>query len=270
MTKILFILKPNLDIEKYKTLFQKTKSLQKYEIFVNFANNIQSKENINLIVSIGGDGTFLSAARYAVMKKEAPPVLGVNLGSLGFLTLFDLDNFIEGIDLFFQEKLFIEQRTMLKVKTSKKELIALNDIVLSKNGLARILDYDLFINDEFVSNIKADGIVISTPTGSTAYSLAAGGPIIESSLAVVVLTPISPHTLANRPLVINNKNNIKILINNIKKDVIISADGQDLIFLEEEKEILVSKYLKNISVVKPQNAGYYNTLRKKLHLGVRG
>ena len=270
MKKILFILKPSLNINEYTKLFEEKKELNEYEFALFSAGNIKYDKDIDLIVTVGGDGTFLSAARYAVSRKDVPAILGVNIGSLGFLTLFDLENFIEGIKLFFKKELYIEERTMLSVDTPKKKLIALNDIVVSKSGVARILDYDLSINDEFVSSVKADGIVISTPTGSTAYSLASGGPILESSLNVIVLTPISPHTLANRPLVINNKNNVKILVKNIKKDVIITADGQEFVFLEEENEIIVSKHSKCINVVKPKNTGYYKILRKKLHLGVRG
>ena len=169
----------------------------------------------DVLVVFGGDGTLLHIAEEAAINKK--PVIGINLGTLGFLTEGSISKLNSILKEFFENKLVPDKRQLLNARIYKKNKLVsktnfLNDAVINKGALAKIINLDLFVDDILVSNLRADGIILSSPTGSTAYSLSAGGPIVIPSLPLVIITPICPHTLTNRPLVISNNSNIKIRI----------------------------------------------------------
>ena len=188
-----------------------------------------AKQPVKFVVLLGGDGTLLSAAR--VLARSDIPVIGVNLGSLGFLTEVTIKDLFGALAAADQGVASIEERAMLECHIERDGRVlasfdALNEIVVGKNTLSRLNSFEVNIDGVFVSNYKADGLIISTPTGSTAYSLAAGGPILTPSVAAFVITPVSPHSLTHRPLVVNDSVNIDIVVKAAKEGAFVSFDGQ--------------------------------------------
>lgn len=224
----------------------------------------------DVLIVLGGDGTFLHAAR--LIGDSKVPLLGVNLGGFGFLTEVNADELFPLLDDFLKQGYEIEERMRLKIKVKRnnrlyRDYSVLNDVVMHKRTLARIIDIGSFINEEYLTTFKGDGLIISTPTGSTAYSLAAGGPIIVPSLESIVMTPICPHTLTNRSLVISRDGRI-VLRPDIKKgEVILTMDGQVGLPLEENDEIEVARHGKGLKVIKVRLRGYYEILRSKFKWG---
>lgn len=217
----------------------------------------QKVKEADFVFSIGGDGTLLSTARkYAKYKKK---ILGINLGYLGYLTGCDKNNAFAAIDNLLKKNFFIEKRLMLQMGKN----LALNDICIGKNFDARLTEFDLFINNNMVESYRADGIIISTPTGSTAYNLSAGGPIVKPNLPVLILTPICPHSLYSRPLIISCKDKIKILIKNKSNGVKIIFDGQEIFSCKKEIYIKQAKVYAYIIKFKQEN--FYNVMRMKLY-----
>lgn len=219
------------------------------------------KKRYDLIIVIGGDGSFLTAARFV----NDTPILGVNAGSLGFLTETKKDQVLdvlkEGVDKGF----LIEERTMLEASYGNKKQVALNDIVVSRTGPARVVDINIYYNSEFIANLKSDGVIISTPTGSTAYSLSSGGPILHPAIKCFVITPVSPHTLTNRPIVVSDDGVIKIETS----DAVLSCDGQTFVSLEKKSELIIKKADRKIKMIRPYGVKYFDILRDKLHFGKR-
>ena len=208
------------------------------------------------IFSIGGDGTLLSTARkYAKYKKK---ILGINLGHLGYLTGCDKKNVFQAINNLFKKNFFIEKRLMLQMGKN----LALNDICIGKAFDARLIEFDLFLNNSLVESYRADGIIISTPTGSTAYNLSAGGPIVKPNLPVFILTPICPHSLYSRPLIISCKEKIKIVLKNKYDGVKIIFDGQEI--LPCAKEINIKQANACAYIIKFKQENFYNVMRQKL------
>jgi len=242
-----------------------TKFIPKTEIAIIEEKNIS---DINLIVAIGGDGTILKAAQTSSANNI--PLLGINCGKIGFLTdintqeLKSLTNILNG-------QYEQEQRLMLNcsiVKGEEKTFIgnALNEISLMRSDIVKILEFDIFINNKFVCSQRSDGLIISTPTGSTAYSLSAGGPIIQPSLKTISLIPICAHNLNTRPIVIEPHNTISIKFN---EDIItypcISCDGQDRHLIQTGQTIEISQAKNSLTLVHPLNYHYFETLKNKLH-----
>ncbi|MGH9678918.1 MAG: NAD(+)/NADH kinase, partial [Candidatus Acidiferrales bacterium] len=199
---------------------------------------------VDLLIVLGGDGTLLSAARLSAAEKV--PILAVNLGGLGFLTTVSLDELYPILEEIFANRYRISQRVMLQAEIVRggnviRRQIALNDAVLNKAALARIMDLELRVNGEYVTTYKADGLILSTPTGSTAYSLAAGGPIIYPVVEAFVVTPICPHTLTNRPLVLPDSVNVEIEFKAEDGTVFLTLDGQVGIELSNNDKIQISK-----------------------------
>ncbi len=231
----------------------------------------QIGKDCDLAIVIGGDGTLLHAAR-----KLAPygtPVLGVNLGRLGFLADVSPGEIEPRLQEFLNGRTDIEERFLLETRLtghsqSAQTLLALNDVVLHKWELARMIEFGASVNGNFITAYRADGLVIATPTGSTAYSLSAGGPIVHPSLRAITLVPICPHTLSNRPLVIESDSEIELHIKT--EDVtysMITLDGQTRIRLEEDTRITVKSHAKPVRLVHPVNYDYFDILRAKLHWG---
>lgn len=211
------------------------------------------------ILALGGDGTLLSCARrYLKFNK---PILGINLGNLGYLTSVEKSNAFFAIDNLLQKNFQIEKRSMLQIKNNEK-LTALNDICIGKSIASRLICFDLFINNNFIDCYKADGIIISTPSGSTAYNLSAGGPIIKPTLPVFVLTPICAHTLYSRPIVISDSDETKICLKSEFDETKIIFDGQEI--LPMQKEITITRSIFSANIIKTNSSGFYDILRQKL------
>lgn len=223
-----------------------------------------------MIIVLGGDGTFLHVA--SLINDETVPILGINLGSLGFLTETLISELYDVVDSFLDNKYEIEKRCRLRVNVvnidSTKELIerdVLNDISINNGRVARIIDLDLFADDEKVTSYRSDGLVISTPTGSTAYSLSAGGPIVYPTLGVIIVTPICPHTLTMRPIVLPSNITLKIKNRSENEDVYLTFDGQLSIPINSEvSHIEISQSPNPVYLIKSGKRGYFNILETKL------
>ncbi len=232
----------------------------------------QIPARVDLIVVLGGDGTLLATAR--LMENRPVPILAVNLGSLGFLTEITLDEMYSALESVLADRHRIEARRQLagEVERQGKEVaryLALNDIVLHKASLARILDFDVSIDGRFVSRIRADGLIISTPTGSTAYSLSAGGPIVLPSVEAMVVTPIAPHMLTNRPLVIPNSSIVEVVAASPGEHAYVTADGQEGEELDTGSRVRLRVSDRKVQLVTSPNRDYFQVLRSKLHWGER-
>jgi len=224
-------------------------------------------KNVDLIISLGGDGTLLRAARLVAAEKI--PVFGVNLGGLGFLTQIGADDLEKSLERLFQEKYFFDERMMLDcvVKRKDKEIkkfIALNDVVIGKGAFARIISLATYVNNDYVITYSADGLVVSTSTGSTAYSLSAGGPIVNPNINSIILTPICPHTLSARPLIISENDQVQIKLESIKKEVMVTIDGQEGFALEPNDEVIVKKSDHKARLITFKEKNFYAILREKL------
>ncbi len=224
------------------------------------------------IIVLGGDGTLLSLVR--LMGENQVPILGVNLGGLGFLTEITLDNLYKVLEGLIQGDYKCHRRMTLHIRVLRKgEMVAnftvLNDAVINKGTLARIIDLETTINDEYLTTFKADGLIISTPTGSTAYSLSAGGPIVYPSLQTIVITPICPHTLTNRPIIIPDDAVIKATLNSKNEEVILTLDGQVGFSLQFGDTIEVRKGENAILFIESPYKSYFEVLRTKLRWGER-
>jgi NAD+ kinase len=228
----------------------------------------------DLIIVLGGDGTYLSIAR--LMRDHSVPVLGVNMGQLGFLTEIKrtevrnvLNEILEGAPA------MISERALLEVTLTRKNKVifqgpVVNDAVVSKGAIARIIDLEIAINGVYAHSVRADGIIVSTPTGSTAYSLAAGGPIIEPQLSALVLAAICPHSLTQRPLVIPDSLEVKIHLKRRPGHVLLTLDGQDAVDMKEGDFVTIRRFKKHsLKLISSPTRDYFNLLREKLKFGMR-
>ncbi len=228
-------------------------------------------KDCDLAIVIGGDGTLLHAARELV--PYGTPILGVNLGRLGFLADVSPGEIEPRLQEFLSGQIDIEERFLLETRLtghnqSAQTLLAFNDVVLHNRELARMIEFRTSINGNFINAYRADGLVIATPTGSTAYSLSAGGPIVHPSLRAITLVPICPHTLSNRPLVIESDSEIELHVKTEDATYsMITLDGQTRIRLEEDTHIKVRSYPKPVRLVHPVNYDYFDILRAKLRWG---
>lgn len=225
--------------------------------------------NCDLILVLGGDGAFLSAAHQAAPFNV--PLVGINQGHLGFLTQITQENMFTELVNILEGKYRKDECVVLETKVSRdSEVIyqglALNDVVLSRGGAGQLIEFEVFINDEFVYSQRSDGLIVSTPTGSTAYSLAAGGPILQNVLHAFALVPICPQSMTNRPIVIGDDNEIKILITKAG-DARVHYDGQSFVDIQTMDVISINRYHNMVHIYHPSSYQYYKTLRQKLHWG---
>ncbi|MCJ7499342.1 NAD(+)/NADH kinase [bacterium] len=229
-------------------------------------------DGVDMVLVLGGDGTLLSAAR--LLEGTNQPILGINLGSLGFLTELGLDEIFEALEKVLEGEYTIESRVRLEASLHRAgEQIGhyqvLNDVVINKGALARIIDLETFVDGHKVTNYQADGLIISTPTGSTAYSLAAGGPIIEPTLDVFVISPICPHTLTNRPLVIPGGSRVELCLLSDSGAVFITLDGQEGTRLKQGDCVRVRVSDQKVNLIRTGVRNFYDVLSAKLHWGHR-
>jgi NAD+ kinase len=221
---------------------------------------------VDLVVVLGGDGTLLSIARAAAMK--GVPVMGVNMGSLGFLTEVPVQEMTLALDALLggQESL-ISPRMMVEADFRGEKSLCLNDIVINKGALARIIQMKILIDGREIETLKSDGLIIATPTGSTAYSLAAGGPILQPFMPAVLLTPICPHTLSFRPIVVSSSARIRIELLTKGEEVYLTLDGQRGAPLVEGDVVEVRRSDRELQIVSSPKRGYFDLLREKLGWG---
>lgn len=220
-----------------------------------------------MLITLGGDGTLLGSARRAAPYQV--PILGINLGHLGFLTEAEESDMYSALERYFAGDYDIEKRIMLEAfleKESMKDnkLIALNDIEIARGTFSRMIRFSIFINDNFANEYSADGLIISSPTGSTAYSLSAGGPIVCPDLDVIIITPVCPHTLHSRSIVVSSQDEIKVYIHKENTEFILTFDGQDWQKLPpgETVRIRQSKYYTNL--IKLRQRSFFDVLRLKI------
>ncbi|CAN5655320.1 NAD kinase [soil metagenome] len=219
----------------------------------------------DIIISIGGDGTFLNTAR--LVGKSGVPILGINTGNLGFLADITLNEFKRFLGTILNNKFRKVERELVEAMTPDgKILTGLNDIVIDKFDSIRMIEIELIYNEEKVYTCVADGIIVSTPTGSTGYSLSTGGPIVIPRSRVFVISPICPHTLNIRPIVIPDDGKIEIRINTFCK-IRITADGQEAIKIDSPASIILKKADHSITLIRRPNVTYFNTLKTKLFWG---
>ena len=226
----------------------------------------------DLIVLLGGDGTLLSLAR--VMNSESAPILAVNFGSLGFLTEITLEELFGTLESVLADHATTQRRMMIDISVIRSgecfaSYRALNDGVLTKGPLARIIDIDVRIDERYVASYKADGLIVSTPTGSTAYGLSAGGPILFPTLGSMLITPIASHTLTFRSLVVPDTVVIEMSFKATHEPVFLTVDGQVGLPLQSEDRILVKKSACSIELIESPNKNFFDVLRRKLKWGER-
>jgi NAD+ kinase len=231
-----------------------------------------SRENcvqgVDVLIAMGGDGTMLSAAREVGTK--GTPILGVNLGKLGFLAEFAPEELQNALESVLAGRYVIEERLLLEATTPSlpgKVMHAVNDVVVDKSRSARVIDIETYINGTFAVTYRGDGLIISTPTGSTAYALSNGGPIVTPTATVIGITPIAPHTLSGRPLIVPDTDTIRVVVYATTNEVLLSADGQEMGVLEPPLEILVRKANHTLRLIKRVDRSYYEVLRAKLLWG---
>jgi NAD+ kinase len=225
---------------------------------------------VDLIVVLGGDGTLLSVADCVGAAGVDVPILGVNFGSLGFLTEATLSELYPSLDAALGGRARVEERMMLRALTVRAgaalpEHLALNDVVITKAARARMTDLSVSVGDEFVTRVKADGLIVATPTGSTAYNLAAGGPIVQPVVDAIVLTPIAPHMLTNRPIVIPASSLVRVQPQmNERDELYVTFDGQAGYQLEAGDEVRIRCAERRVRLLRPSTRSYFELLRQKL------
>ena len=226
---------------------------------------------VDLALVLGGDGTLLAIAKAIAESGHDIPILAVNFGSLGFLTEITRPEIHQSLDAVLNGRATHDFRMLLQARATRaghapSTHLALNDVVFSRTALSRMIELSVSVGDQFVTSVKADGLIVATPTGSTAYNLAAGGPIVHPSMDALVLTPIAPHTLSNRPIVIDAEREVRVRSagTNAGDEVYVTIDGQTGFGLRKDDEIAISKAERRLRLVRATTRSYFEVLRQKL------
>jgi len=225
-------------------------------------SRIDVEKHADVVVSFGGDGTMLSAARF--FADSDLPIMGINIGKLGFLAEFSVSNLEQNLKNLAEGKFRISDRNMLETDLDGERIFTLNDFVIEKKNTSRMITIHAYANEKYIGDYRADGIIVTTPTGSTAYSLSCGGPIIAPSTEVICITPICPHTLTVRPLVISDKNELRFVLSSPTGEASLVADGQVEKHLKNNDSIVIRKSKSKAKLIKPLENSYYDLLRNKL------
>lgn len=232
--------------------------------------------DVDLIVVLGGDGTLLGMANRIAQARVDIPILGVNFGGLGFLTEVTLPELYSSLEATLAGQAGLDERLMLRSVTTRAgqilaERLVLNDIVVTKGALSRIINLSVWVDDQFVTRFRSDGLIVASPTGSTAYNLAAGGPIIHPRVDALVITPIAPHTLTNRPIVIPAAAEVKVqpAMDGANDEIYVTFDGQFSFQLQADDVIRVTSAEKPLRLIRASARSYFEVLREKLKWGER-
>jgi NAD+ kinase len=225
---------------------------------------------VDMMLVLGGDGTMIATAR--MMGDSEVPVLGINYGHLGYLAEFRVEEMFPAIESILSGNFRLDRRVMLSVEHFRgEEKLAhsriLNDVVINKAALSRIIEIEAYSNGQYINSFRADGLIVSTPTGSTAYNLSAGGPVIYPSMNAIVLTPICPFTLSNRPIVVPDEVQLEIYLKTDREEVALTLDGQIGFALRIGDRVLIHKSHTTFNIVQPANRNYFDVLRDKLRWG---
>ena len=231
--------------------------------------------DVDMVLVLGGDGTLIGMADCIAEAGSGIPLLGVNFGSLGFLTEVTLPELYRSLELAVNGRAHVEERMMLRATTTSggdvlTRSIALNDAVITKTARSRMIDLSVYVGDEFVTRVRADGLIIATPTGSTAYNLSAGGPIVQPNVDAMIITPIAPHTLTNRPIVIPGTSTVRVQPTmDARDEIVFTLDGQSTFPIHAGDEITVSRASRPVRLIRPSTRSYFEVLRTKLKWGER-
>ncbi len=251
-----------IDKETASTLTNSEKCMTRNEL----------SSSVDLLVVLGGDGTLLATAR--VLGGKPVPILAVNLGGLGFLTNVTREELFPTLEAVLNGHFQTERRVQIEAEIVRADetmasFLALNDVVLNKGAIARILDFEVFVDKKLVATYKSDGLIVSTPTGSTAYSLAAGGPVVAPSVQAFIITPICAHTLTDRPVVISDSSKIEVVVKSQRESSYVTVDGQVGIAARSEDIVRMKKASSWVELVEPADKNYFEILRQKLKWGGR-
>jgi len=275
--KELFDILPGLIswLEKYdnsvvveKDIYDASTDLLKH---IDYVERDEIPSKCDMVLALGGDGTIISAAR--VVGNSRVPIAGINLGGLGFLAEVAVEEIYDRLQLIQEGEYLVEERMVLKAKTDDKPEVtyrALNDIVIERGSSTRMVIISVTVDGKFFNRYAGDGIIIATPTGSTAYSLSAGGPIIVPPHEAIIVTPLSPHSLSQRAVVIKPDSKIKINIENASGKMLLSIDGQTSVKIKNGQSISIERANNNVRLVKWKDKSYFDTLRAKLNWGIGG
>lgn len=230
-------------------------------------DNSNVPDDLTCIVVLGGDGTFLSVARF--IEDKNIPLMGVKFGEVGFLAETTENNLYAAMDRIVDGNYFIQKRTRLDIKVVRdnKQIIdvdVLNDAVINKSALSRLASCAVYLDNTYLTTYRADGLIVGPPTGSTAYSLAAGGPVVNPAVPSIILTPICPFTLTNRPLIIPDSTKIEIRLEGSPEDMILTLDGQEGFEMDPQDKIFIKKSRNDIRMISFDEKSYYNVLKARL------
>ena len=225
-------------------------------------------EDLICILVLGGDGTFLSAARLVGTRNI--PLLGVKFGEVGFLAITLEDHLQEVLEKVFKKQYLIHERARLNIRLVREDAVladvdVLNDMVINKSALSRLASCAVYLDNVYLTTFRADGLIVATPTGSTAYSLAAGGPVVHPAVPSIILTPICPFTLTNRPLIIPDTTAIEIRLEDSPEDIVLTLDGQEGFDMDPKDRIFVSKSPHAVQMISFEPDSYYKVLKTRLH-----
>jgi len=240
-------------INQYEDQSKKILEPYKPEEFERFAD---------IVISFGGDGTMLTAARS--LLNTSIPIMGVNVGKLGFLAEFSVDNLDQSLQDLMNGRYRVIDRSVFRTYINEEPIYALNDFVIEKRYSSRIITIKIFANDHHIGDYRADGVILTTPTGSTAYNLSCGGPVIAPHTEVMCITPISPHMMTLRPLVIPDSNEVKMIVYSPTGEASLVADGQIDRIVKSGSTIVINRSESIVKLIKPLDSSYYDLLRNKL------
>ena len=256
-----------------RVLVEKNTALELNNNGIEAASLDSIGEQADLAIVVGGDGNMLGAAR--ILAKYNVAVVGINRGNLGFLTDIDPDDFEQQLDSIFDGKCQTEQRFLLEVEVYRDGVLrstdsAVNEVVLHHGKVAHMMEFEVYLDDHFVYSQRSDGLIVATPTGSTAYSLSGGGPILTPNLDALTLVPMFPHTLSSRPIVVDANSIVKMKVSKENRDSLqVSCDSHIVLNVLPGDEIIIHKNPAKLSLIHPSNYNYFNVLRTKLNWGTR-
>ena len=265
--RIGLVIKNDVYAEKKARELKKKLGNQCFIIDIQQSKNTDIPDDLLCMIVLGGDGTFLSAARF--IENRGIPLMGVKFGEVGFLAETTEDNLFEAVALLLEGKYLIQKRTRLDVKLVRKnkqiiDVDVLNDAVINKSALSRLASCAVYLDSIYLTTYRADGLIVGTPTGSTAYSLAAGGPVVHPDVPSIILTPICPFTLTNRPLIIPDSTKIEIRMEGSPEDIILTLDGQEGFEMNPGDKIFIKKSRNNIKMLSFEEQSYFKVLKTRL------